>query len=70
MNIYALWYVLGQQGVHAKLVKLLWDLHTGSNTRIKAFEGESWPFEIKGGVRQAYNIVQLLFNILLDFVVQ
>ena len=63
-----LWLVLRQQGVPGKLVDLLEDLHTGSNATVKAFGGESRPFEIKGGVRQGCNIAPLLFNIFLDFV--
>jgi hypothetical protein len=70
VNRDALWYVLGRQGVPAKLVELLRDLHTGSSATIKAFGGESRPFEIRGGVRQGCNIAPLLFNIFLDFVVQ
>jgi hypothetical protein len=63
-----LWLVLRQQGVPEKLVNLLEDLHTGSKATVKAFGGESRPFEIKGGVRQGCNIAPLLFNIFLDFV--
>jgi hypothetical protein len=64
----ALWFVLRQQGVPDKLVDLLTDLHSGTNATIKAFGGESRPFDIKGGVRQGCNIAPLLFNIFLDFV--
>ncbi len=70
VNRDALWFVLRQQGVPAKLVELLWDLHTGSTATIKAFGGESEPFEIKRGVRQGCNIAPLLFNIFLDYVVK
>jgi hypothetical protein len=62
------WLILRQQGVPEKIVDLLEDLHTGSKATIKAFGGESRPFEIKGGVRQGCNIAPLLFNIFLDFV--
>jgi hypothetical protein len=48
VNRIALWYVLGQHGVPVKLVELLRDLHTSSNATIKAFGGESRPFEIRG----------------------
>jgi hypothetical protein len=51
-----------------KLVDLLQDLHDGSSATIKAFGGESRPFEIRGGVRQGCNIAPLLFNTYLDFV--
>ena len=65
---HTLWFILRHQGVPAKLVDLLQDLHTGSTATVKAFGGESRPFEIKGGVRQGCNIAPLLFNIFLDFV--
>jgi hypothetical protein len=39
INRYALWYVLGRQGVPIKLLELLHDLHMGSSATIKAFGG-------------------------------
>jgi hypothetical protein len=50
VNRDALWYVLGQHGVPAKLVEFLRDLHTSIIAIIKAFGGELQPFEIRGGV--------------------
>ena len=49
----ALWFVLRRQGVPDKLVDLLEDLHNGSSATIKAFGGESRPFEIRGGCVKA-----------------
>jgi hypothetical protein len=69
INKNTFWYVLGQQGVLAKLVELLWDLHMGNNATIKAFGGEILAFGVQewGSIRLQF--APLLFNIFLDFVI-
>jgi hypothetical protein len=52
------------------MVRVLQDLHTGTTASIRAFGGDSRPFEITGGVRQGCNIAPSLFNLFLDFVVK
>jgi hypothetical protein len=44
VNRKALWYVFGRQGVSAKLVELLRDLHTGNSATIKVFGGGNLAF--------------------------
>jgi len=70
VNRQALWRVLHEYGVPAKLVALLEDLHTGTMSAVR-MDGQvgEW-FGTHVGVRQGCVIAPLLFNTFMDFVVR
>ena len=65
-----LWHIMRVYGVHAKLIVLLMDLHTGTHAAVRMRGVVSEWFDVHGGVRQLCVIAPLLFNIYLDFVVR
>ena len=66
----SLWRILRVYGVHAKLIELLEDLHTGTQAAVRMGGSVSEWFDVRGGVRQGCVIAPMLFNIYMDFVVR
>jgi hypothetical protein len=63
INRWALWKVLRVYQVHAKIIALLEDLHTGTFAALR-LDGKVGPaFEVAAGVRQGCVAAPMLFNI-------
>ena len=66
----ALWQVLKLYGVHPHVIKLLEDLHTGTEAVIRVDGKVGRSFTVKAGVRQGCVIAPTLFNVFVDHILQ
>jgi Reverse transcriptase (RNA-dependent DNA polymerase) len=70
INRAALWQALKLYGVHAKIIRLLIDLHTDNIARVRLGGKLGSEFKVTAGVRQGCVIAPTLFNVYIDMVVR
>ena len=69
VNRPALWRILTKSGLSGKLQRLIQELHSNSQSTVKAYGSISEPFSINNGVHQGCVLAPALFNLFLDHVV-
>lgn len=66
----SLWQAMLATGVPCKLVKIIQAYYDGTESRVRANGGISATFPIRTGVRQGCVLSPMLFNVIIDWVMQ
>eukprot|EP00955_Chlamydomonas_euryale_P062500 358393-Chlamydomonas_euryale.AAC.1 len=70
MSQETLWEVLKLYGVHPHVVKLLQDLHMGTEVVVRMDGEVGRSFTVKAGVREGCVIARTLFTVFVDHILQ